>query len=231
LAIPHVRPWRSVAPLILSGASACTITLVASSSAKPSATSLVDAAAKRIQSFVAARQFQGSVLIARHDTVLFERTIVFSGVPPQTTPRYGIGSITKTFTAAAIQRLEQHGKLRLEDRLSRFVPDFPKGDSITIEQLLTHTAGIPDYYTDAEYPKNRAQPMTPQRFAEWLATKRLEAWVAGRSPVCLGLDSKFVTLSVTVASLGSRNAAVVGPWPSFAERSSGTFHRKLTWRE
>src|SRR5262245_44854255 len=147
---------------------------MAPSSAKPSATSWGNAAAKRIQTFVDAREFQGSVLIARRDSVVFERTFVLSGSPPRTTPRYGIGSITKTFTAAAIQRLEQHGVLRLDDRLSRFATAFPSGDSITVEQLLTHTAGIPDYYTDAEYPQKRQQPMTPKKFADWLTTKRLD---------------------------------------------------------
>jgi CubicO group peptidase (beta-lactamase class C family) len=160
--------------LILPAAGLCLIARAALGFGRPPAISFADAATKCIQRFVDAREFQGSVLIARHDSLLYERTFVFSGESLQTSSLIGIGSITKTFTAAAIQRLEQQGKLRLDDRLKRFVPGFPRGDSITIEQLLAHTAGIPDYYSDPEYPKLRTQPMTPQKFANWLATKRLD---------------------------------------------------------
>ena len=171
---PHPRRWRPVATVALTGACAGVIVLAAAGAATPAVTPFEAAADTRIRSFVHAREFQGSVLIARHDSVVFERTYAFADRRVVPTPRYGIGSITKTFTAAAVERLEQRGALRLDDRLSRFVPGFPKGDSITIEQLLGHTAGIPDYYTDAEYPQERGQPMTPRTFADWLATKPLD---------------------------------------------------------
>jgi CubicO group peptidase (beta-lactamase class C family) len=174
MAIANRGAWGVASRLILPAAGLCMMARVVSGFAQPPAKSLGDAATQCIQRFVDAREFQGSVLLARHDSVLFERTFVFSGEPLQISSLIGIGSITKTFTAAAIQRLEQQGRLRLDDRLSRFVPGFPRGDSITIEQLLAHTAGIPDYYSDPEYPKKRTQPMTPQTFAKWLATKRLD---------------------------------------------------------
>lgn len=55
---------------------------------------------------------------------------------------FGIGSLTKQFTAAAIVMLMEQGKLTLEDRLSRFLPDFPRSDEVTIRHLLQHTSGI-----------------------------------------------------------------------------------------
>jgi CubicO group peptidase (beta-lactamase class C family) len=56
-----------------------------------------------------------------------------------------IGSITKQFTAAAILALEEDGKLRVEDTLSRHFPGAPAGKaSITLHQLLTHSSGIVD---------------------------------------------------------------------------------------
>src|ERR1700737_2338703 len=54
---------------------------------------------------------------------------------------FRIGSVTKQFTAAAILKLVEAGKLSLSDEIGRFLPDFPtRGKSITIEQLLSHTS-------------------------------------------------------------------------------------------
>jgi len=56
---------------------------------------------------------------------------------------FRIGSVTKQFTAAAILKLVEAGKLSLSDEIGRFLPDFPtRGKKMTVEQLLTHTSGI-----------------------------------------------------------------------------------------
>lgn len=56
-----------------------------------------------------------------------------------------IGSITKQFTAAAIMQLVEQGKLRLEDPISKYYPDFPRGNEVTIRHVLNHTSGIFNY--------------------------------------------------------------------------------------
>lgn len=59
---------------------------------------------------------------------------------------YRIGSVTKQFTAAAIMLLVERGSLRLDDELTRFLPEYPtKGHRITVDRLLTHTSGIMGY--------------------------------------------------------------------------------------
>jgi CubicO group peptidase (beta-lactamase class C family) len=59
---------------------------------------------------------------------------------------YRIGSITKQFTAAAIMLLVERGEVRLDDELTRFLPDYPtEGRRITVDRLLTHTSGIMGY--------------------------------------------------------------------------------------
>lgn len=64
-------------------------------------------------------------------------------VPAAPATVYAIGSVTKTFTAAAVLALADDGKLSLDDPLGKFVPSFPEpGRSATIRQLLNHTAGI-----------------------------------------------------------------------------------------
>lgn len=64
-------------------------------------------------------------------------------VPASVGTVYAIGSLTKTFTAAAVLALADDGKLSLDDPIGTFVPSFPEpGRSATVRQLLNHTSGI-----------------------------------------------------------------------------------------
>ena len=76
-------------------------------------------------------------------------------VPNRLDTSYNIGSIGKTFTAVAIMQLVEAGKLRLDDRLSKHLPDFPfpEKDTITIQQLLNHSSGLGDYMEHADYKR------------------------------------------------------------------------------
>ncbi len=58
---------------------------------------------------------------------------------------FQIGSMSKQFTAVAILMLEEQGKLRVSDAVSKYVTDYPGGDAITLHHLLTHTSGIQDF--------------------------------------------------------------------------------------
>ena len=59
---------------------------------------------------------------------------------------FHLASLTKPFTATAILMLEEAGQLAFNDPITRFLPDYPLGESaITIEHLLTHTSGIQNY--------------------------------------------------------------------------------------
>ena len=59
--------------------------------------------------------------------------------------RFYIGSLTEQFTAAAVLSLVDSGKLSLDDTIDEFFPDYEYGDSITVENLLNMTSGIPNY--------------------------------------------------------------------------------------
>src|SRR5450432_3929632 len=65
--------------------------------------------------------------------------------------KFRIGSITKQFTAACILQLAEQGKLSIEDKLNKYIPDFPKVDSVTIQMLLNHTSGIASYTDQPEF--------------------------------------------------------------------------------
>lgn len=66
---------------------------------------------------------------------------------------FRIASITKTFTATAVLQLVDEGKLKTSDKLSKWYPDFPNADKITVDDLLRMRSGIPDF-TDEEFMKN-----------------------------------------------------------------------------
>ncbi|MDQ6808691.1 MAG: beta-lactamase family protein, partial [Verrucomicrobiota bacterium] len=90
-----------------------------------------------------------AVLVARADQVLLRRAWgsaqIELGVALSPDQLFRIGSNSKQFTAAAILELVEAGKLSLTDPLSKFIPDYPNGENITVHQLVNHTSGIFDY--------------------------------------------------------------------------------------
>ncbi|PVE94784.1 serine hydrolase domain-containing protein [Microbacterium sp. TPD7012] len=72
-----------------------------------------------------------------------------------------IGSNTKTWTGTVILQLVEDGRIALEDPVSKYRPDVPNGDNITIEQLLTMRSGLFNYTTTLEL--NAALDETPDR--------------------------------------------------------------------
>jgi CubicO group peptidase (beta-lactamase class C family) len=95
-------------------------------------------------------QFSGAVLIVQRGRVVFRRAYGYRDVErrlaytPETPQE--VASISKMFTAMAALKLRDAGKLRLDDSLAQWVPDCPPAwRGITIQQLMRHTSGIPDY--------------------------------------------------------------------------------------
>jgi CubicO group peptidase (beta-lactamase class C family) len=89
------------------------------------------------------------------------------GVPIDPTHVFRIGSMTKQFTAVAVLQLVEAGKLRLDDQITQYVPDYPVGgNKVTLSQLLTHTSGIPSIEAQPEWLQSWRQDMTvPQLLA------------------------------------------------------------------
>jgi CubicO group peptidase (beta-lactamase class C family) len=79
------------------------------------------------------------------------------------TDSFRIASVTKPITATAVLKLVETQKLSLQDRLSTFFPSYPNGDDITVYQLLSHTAGIPNWW-EGELPQDTPAefPMCPE---------------------------------------------------------------------
>ena len=79
-----------------------------------------------------------------------------SSQPDVPAPRwFWFASVGKAFTAVVVQQLVEEGKLKFDDKLSRWFPDYPNAKVITIDHLLTHTSGIYSFQAD---PGLRAKP-------------------------------------------------------------------------
>lgn len=120
-----------------------------------------------LSDLVRRHQFRGTVLVARGDDVLFSAGY---GLADESTgevntahTRFRIGSVTKQFTALAILKLQELGRLAVTDRVCRHVTPCPAAwGSITIEHLLTHTSGIRDYSLFGDFPVFRTTAMSAE---------------------------------------------------------------------
>ena len=116
-----------------------------------------------LQHFADERGFMGSVLVARDEEILFERSYGLANIewnqPNSPTTKFRLASITKQFTAAAILILEERGQLSLDDRIRDYLPDLPVAwNEITIFHLLAHQSGIPELL---DLPNAEAWVRTP----------------------------------------------------------------------
>lgn len=150
--------------------------------------------------------------------------------------RFRIGSLTKQFTAAAIMRLVERGKLSLEDELSRWVPEFPlQGHRVTLRQLLNHTSGIRNYLESPAWRARWADDLTPLQVADLVARDTFDFAPGTRSSytntgyTLLGLVierasgtpyADFVRREL-IAPLGLRHTSYCPNRPRGAEWASG----------
>jgi CubicO group peptidase (beta-lactamase class C family) len=88
---------------------------------------------------------------------------------------FELGSVTKQFTAAAILLLQERGQLKVEDDITKYLPDWPThGQTITLENLLTHTSGIPSYTGLPEWFPHMREDLKPADVAALFKDKPLE---------------------------------------------------------
>ena len=99
--------------------------------------------------------FSGVALVARNGVPVFFKAYGMADrekkIPNTIRTRFNLGSINKGFTQAAIRQLAQAGKLSMTDTLGKFFPDYPQAitRSATVEQLMTHRAGVSDFFGPA----------------------------------------------------------------------------------
>ncbi|WAC11453.1 serine hydrolase domain-containing protein [Dyadobacter pollutisoli] len=109
--------------------------------------------------------FNGNVLIVQKGQVLYQNSFGFAHIKQKDTltadSRFQLASLSKPFTAIAVLKLIQEGRVNLDDSVQRFFPEFPY-HGVKVDMLLSHRSGLPNYiysFTDSirhgkKYPDN-----------------------------------------------------------------------------
>ncbi|WP_423999189.1 serine hydrolase domain-containing protein [Maribacter sp. IgM3_T14_3] len=173
------------------------------------------AATKRLHQHVDEGKLPGTFMrVIKDGTVIYDdkygQIDVANGKPVQENSLYRIFSMTKPITAVAIMSLYDQGKLQLDDKVSKYIPEFaqtqvykevdgkhstePQKNEMTIRHLLTHTSGIPygweRSYTDSIYATKQfmRQDWTIEDMAKDLATVPLKYQPGTTYNYGLGVD-------------------------------------------
>jgi len=134
--------------------------------------------ARRIDAYVAPYDaighVSGNLLVALGDEIVLERSYGMAnaehGVSNRPETRFNVASISKPMTVVVLIRHAEARKLSLEDNLSKYLPDFPNGDAITIGHLARHRAGIPHRVTEEH---EETLPRTAAEMVEFAKRKPL----------------------------------------------------------
>ncbi|MFP3591341.1 serine hydrolase domain-containing protein [Chryseobacterium sp. SIMBA_038] len=93
--------------------------------------------------------FNGNVLVSKNNKIIYSASFGFTDAAKTkkltTDYKFNIGSITKEFSAVALLQMQEKGKLKLDDKVSKFIPELPKwANDVRIKDLLQYTSGIPN---------------------------------------------------------------------------------------
>lgn len=127
------------------------------------------------------RLFNGAALVAENGKVVYKGGFGMAnmewGIPNTPDTRFRLGSITKQFTAMLALQLVEQGQIKLDGKLSDYLPDYRKdvGEKVTIHHLLTHTSGIPSYTSAPGFFENVSRnPYKVADFVKKYASNDLE---------------------------------------------------------
>lgn len=119
------------------------------------------------------RQFNGTALIAENGKVIYKQGFGLANmewnIPNTPDTRFRLGSITKQFTAALTLQLVEQGKIKIDGKVTDYLPEYRKdtGQRVTIHHLLTHTSGIPSYTSQPGFVENLSR--NPYKVADFVA--------------------------------------------------------------
>ncbi|MEO8412630.1 MAG: serine hydrolase [Ginsengibacter sp.] len=141
----------------------CALVICQCIAAQDSTTKKLDAL---ITAYANIGRFNGSALVAQHGNVLLEKGYGLKNDNDRSmndaNTKFQIASVTKTFTSTVVLKLVELKKMSLADKLSKYYSGFPYGDSITIENLLTHTSGLRNFTEeDSSITETDEQRMVP----------------------------------------------------------------------
>lgn len=178
------------------------------------------------------KQTPGAAVLVVRDGAVVHRAAyglanVELGVPNRPETVFRIASVTKTFTAMAILQLCERGRLGLDDRLSRFLPEFPGATEITVRHLMTHTAGVPDFVSFEEAktrpPESRpGERLNYSNIGYEMLGRIIEA-VSGLSYEAYLAENIFRPLQMSHTGVDSRRRIIPGRAAGYQPDGKGGF--------
>lgn len=113
---------------------------------------------KELNAYLVESAFNGVVLVQKDNNVLLRKAFGYKNLETKealsVSDKFQIGSNTKQFVAASLLKLQEKGLISLEDKLTKYFPEFPQYKNIRIKDILNHTAGIPNYTDIKEFWEN-----------------------------------------------------------------------------
>ena len=117
--------------------------------------------------------FHGSVIVAKKGKVIFNDQYGYADFKKKTRidehSVFQLASVSKQFTAAAIMILKEKGQLDLDDKVTKFYPDFPYAE-VRLRHLLNHTSGLPKYFWLAEHKWDKDYPPSNEEMMDMFAS-------------------------------------------------------------
>lgn len=158
-----------------------------------------------INAYVKMGKFSGSILIAQDRKVLVKKGYGMADyehdVPNTPQTKFRIGSMGKQFTAAVIMQLQEKGLLDVDDPLTKYVPDYPNSEKITLHHLLTHTSGIPNLTNFPEHRKTIMIPSPVEKTILRFKDKPLEFAPGEKFKYC---NSGFLLLGIIIEKVSGK---------------------------
>lgn len=129
------------------------------------------------QRFNKRHDFHGSVLIAKNGKVVFKEHYGYADFKEKTkiddNSVFQLASVSKQFTAAAVLILKDRKQLSLDDKVTKFFPDFPY-EEVNIRHLLNHTSGLPKYFWLAEHKWDKEYAPSNKEMMDLIAEHKLD---------------------------------------------------------
>src|SRR5688572_17525833 len=115
-----------------------------------------------------------AVLVAKNGKIVYNKGFGYADIARKekitSATRFRIGSITKQFTAASLLKLQEQGKLKISDPVSKFIPDLPRGSEVTLHHLLTHTSGIHSYTNTDSFLSKVTKKISEEELVSYIKT-------------------------------------------------------------
>lgn len=180
----ELRLWlifMSVGAYVIGASAASAQPSVADSEIKPAAPPSAEHAAVVVETlvvpYVEVGMFDGVVLVGLGNSIIYEKAFGAANherqVPNTLDSRFRVASISKGFTRAALGLLADRGLLSLDDPVSEYVPEIPRGNEITLQQMIDHRSGIVHINGLAWYEKASRLPMSQEELLARIAREPL----------------------------------------------------------